>query len=47
MVRKRVVRWADSESITPTSSFVARRTSKVIKMMPGINLLTYLDEVYT
>ncbi len=47
MGRKRVVRRADSESITPASSFVARRASKVIIMMPRINLLTYLYEVYT
>ena len=40
-------RWALLDSLLLASSLVARKTSKVIMIMPKSNLLTCLREVYT
>jgi hypothetical protein len=45
--RKLANRWADSDSLKPSSSLVARRSTKVIMRMPKTNLSTYRHEVYT
>ena len=41
-MRNLAMRRAGLESLAPASSLVARRISKVIIIMPGINLLTCL-----